>query len=141
MFGTIFGKKNRKINLLVDCADGHLERRKAEVQGRFAINHKSLEAWGLSPYHLVEFEGKTLELVVDDDCNPISLDGHDWVIDSLNAVVEEQYEIETQRLQEKSRIKTKAALLISTGVLALALTVVVLVVAGLIQSGTLQVMP
>jgi len=129
------------MDLLVACADGYLEKRRAEVQGNFAKNEKRLEAWGLSPYHLVEFEGKTMEMVVDDDCNPISLDGHDWVIDSLEAVVEEQYEIETQRIQEKSKIKTKAALLISTGILALALTVVVLVIAGLVQSGTLQIMP
>jgi len=138
MFDFLFSRK-RKVKLLIACSDGVIEKRKAEVEGNFATIQKTLEAWGLSPYHLFDFQGKATQLVVDDDCNPISLDGHDWILDSLDAVVEEKYEVETQRIQEKSKVKTKAALLLSTSVLVLALTVVVLVITGLIQAGTLKV--
>lgn len=106
-----------------------------EVRDTYLVNNKASKAWGLSPDDLIRFRGKFTQLITDTDCSPVSLTGTGKNIEDFDSIISQAYGMALLKMKSETGRGSQGNI-VFTAVLILSLTVVLLVLAGLIHSGT-----
>ena len=127
----------KKIPCLLLNNDRTIERPSLEVRDKYVVDERQGRAWGLSPDHLFEVGGRLSELLTNSDCAPRSQIGLKWERANRNVIIEEAYGAELLRMEREARKDNKYQLFFLS-VLILVIGLVVLILVGLLQAGTLH---
>jgi len=124
-------------NLLVS-ADGSVERVVLTKKGHFLIDEDARMAWGIGNQHRREFLSEWVQVLTEVSCAPQHIEGEEkWMSDAIDLIIEECYDDEMQNARAEEKKNTLMAL-VKFVVLIFTLLTVVLVVAGLLNSGALH---
>lgn len=117
------------------CHDRQIHDVSLEVRDAYLVNDKASKAWGLSPDDLIPFKRKLTQLIIDTDCSPVSLTGTGKNIEDFDSIISQAYGMALLKMKSE-RGRGSQGNIVFTAVIILSLTVVLLVLAGLIHSGT-----
>lgn len=133
---SIWKRQKRMVCILFN-SDRSIEERALSIQDNYLVDERLGKAWGLAPNSLIPYKAKQCQVITDRDCAPITLGGDRWHIDDFNGIIAMAYDLETQRTNRETK-QDKQHQMIFTGILILCVCILVLVLAGLIQSGALH---
>jgi len=141
--GSVLHKAQLKTNTSIRCL--HIQSDRSVTfpilvkRGLYARSEKDRIAWGLSPSLLKIYEGEPIQIISDESCAPIH-GPHEapWQSVPLSRVIDSFYDAEKQKIERNARRDTFAQS-IKIMVLAFSTLLIVLVVAGLLQSGRLSI--
>jgi len=133
-------KNNREsLESLFVKADGGVERVALTKRGQLLVDTEARMAWGISNSHRRNYYGSVVQILTEESCAPQSIDGEAlFTSDRLIRTVGESYDDEMY-LARNVPIAQTWGRIFTTIALIFAVTVVVLIVAGLLQSGALSI--
>ena len=143
---SIFGGKQRAQPLVVWTEDGRIVVDEGSVEKGYVVDHKTMEAWGLSAESCVRKRGTDTPylLISEREFAPLPLSGrtqgHSFASKELDRIAAESCDQELAQIAKKS-IRNKIADTVRLIVTIFAVMVGVLVIVTLLTSGVLHVNP
>lgn len=131
-----FFKSKRKVSRLLFRDDRTISYFDLPVEDRYIVDEKDSRAWGLRSSLLMPYKGKPCELVIEHDCAPVSLNDEKWDPE-FDAIAAEAYDKRLMKI-EKEGIRAKAQNFILMIMLVPAMGFIVVLLTGLLKSGTLR---
>jgi hypothetical protein len=133
----IFQKPKRIFCLLVKN-NRQIDDLPLAIKDKYLVDEKRGRAWGISSNSLLTFKGKQCELLTENTCKPICFNGNGWKLDDFQDVVSESYGLQLLRMEKETKQERREHLIL-TMCLALVVMIAFLVVAGLLQSGSVHI--
>lgn len=138
MIGSIINLfvKKRRVSTLLFRDDRTIRHDVLPVEDRYIVDEKNARAWGLRSNMLLPFRNKNCEVIIEHDCSPMSLNGEKWDAE-FKPIAAEAYNKQFMKIQ-KEGVQAKAWSFFTTIGLILGICFVIVILAGLLKSGTLR---